>query len=90
MGAHFGGPLFWLRMGERASPPRLSLAAAGGAVYASRSQIRQSRRRAMAFYRTGQEHMAAEHFDFATQAFTSAIDRTRCSPSRIIQLQTGV
>ena len=29
----------------------------------------------MAFYRTGQEHMAAEHFDFATQAFTSAIDK---------------
>ena len=35
----------------------------------------QTRRQALQFYRTGQEYMAAERFDLAAEAFTSAIDK---------------
>ena len=35
----------------------------------------QTRRQALEFYRAGQDHMAAERFDLAVEAFTSAIDK---------------
>lgn len=35
----------------------------------------QTRHQALQLYRTGQEHMAAERFDLAAQAFTDAIDK---------------
>jgi tetratricopeptide (TPR) repeat protein len=44
-------------------------------LYAQQIADEQSRRQAIEFYRTGQEQMAAEHFDLAAQAFTAAIDK---------------
>jgi len=53
----------------------LVVLAAHTPVFAQHLADDQSRRQALEFYRTGQEHMAAERFDLAAQAFTSAIGK---------------
>jgi tetratricopeptide (TPR) repeat protein len=53
----------------------LVILAASNGAFAQHLADDQSRRQAMEFYRTGQEHMAAERFDLAAQAFTSAIGK---------------
>src|SRR5947208_353495 len=53
----------------------LVVLSASTSIFAQHLADDQSRRQALDFYRTGQEHMAAERFDLAAQAFTSAIDK---------------
>ena len=53
----------------------LVVLAASNAAFAQHLADDQSRRQALEFYRTGQEHMAAERFDLASEAFTNAIDK---------------
>src|SRR6266513_3115480 len=82
MGGHFGGPPFFLvpcggamavRTAARVALP--VLAAATPLVAQTGLVDDQSRRQALELYRAGQEQMAAERFDLAVEAFTSAIDK---------------